>query len=52
MDGRSKLFHLSPLQRRVPIILSLGLVFLMIAPADPARAEETAATKVPLRTTR
>ena len=46
MDGRSKLFHLSPLQRRVPIILSLGLVFLMIAPADPARAEETAATKV------
>ena len=38
MDSRTKLFHLSPLQRRVATVLSWGLAFLMIASADPALA--------------
>jgi hypothetical protein len=38
MDSRTKLFHLSPLQRRVATVLSLGLALLMIASAGPAQA--------------
>ena len=37
-DSRTTLFHLSPLQRRVATVLSLGLAFLMIVSAAPARA--------------